>query len=193
MKFVYPNGATPYNQDDEAALIPKHITTQQQLNEWEQENIIAGERWLFSRKHKDLLSIFFVKKLHKKMFDKTWMWAGDFRCHNTNIGVPYPHIQENLANLFADVAYWASNNTFSLDEIAARLHARLVFVHPFSNGNGRHARLLTDAFLKYQGAQRFTWGRKTLSDQSDFRNQYIEALKKADHGDLEALVRFVRS
>ena len=151
MKFVYPNAATPYNQDDQAALIPKHITTQQQLNEWEQENIIFGERWLFSRKHKDLLSISFLKKLHKKMFDRTWIWAGDFRRHNTNIGVSFPHIQECLANLLADVAYWVESGTFPLDEIAACFHARLVFIHPFSNGNGRHARLLTDAFLKNMG------------------------------------------
>ena len=84
MKFTYPLGATPLNHAEAVQLIPQHITNQQELNEWEQANIIIAEKWLFSRKHRDLLSINFLQKLHKKMFDKVWVWAGSFRKYQTN-------------------------------------------------------------------------------------------------------------
>ncbi len=193
MKFVYPEGATPYNQDDAEALLPQHITTQDQLNEWEQANILEAERWLFSRKQKDLLSVPFLQKLHKRMFDKTWKWAGRFRTHNTNIGIPYPVIQESLKALCDDVTYWVHHKTFPIDEIAARFHHRLVQIHAFPNGNGSHARLMADALLVNNGRSRFIWGRKSLVHASQTRDTYIKALKNADRGDETLLLRFVRS
>jgi len=193
MKFVYPEGATPYNQDDSAALIPKHITIQKQLNEWEQDNIVSAERWLFTSNNKNILNIGFIKKLHKKMFDKTWKWAGKNRMHNTNIGIDYPLIQESLKNLCDDVDYWIENKVFPIDEVAARFHSKLVFIHAFPNGNGRHARLMTDALLRQLGESRFTWGSKSLSEQSNVRSKYIESLKEADKENIRPLLYFVRS
>ena len=193
MKFIYPEGATPYNQDDAAALIPRHITTQKQLNEWEQDNILSAERWLFTSKQKSLLTIAFIKKLHKKMFDKTWKWAGEYRTHNTNIGINYPLIQESLKNLCDDVVYWIENKVFPIDEIAARFHFKLVFIHAFPNGNGRHSRLMTDALLRQLGAPRFTWGSGGLCEQSNVRSKYIESLKEADKENIRPLLDFVRS
>lgn len=193
MRFVYPGGATPYNQDDAVHLIPKHITTQNQLNEWEQANILQGERWLFSIKRKHILTVDFIQKLHRKMFDKTWMWAGKFRTYNTNIGVHYHTIQESLKALCDDVVYWIENKVFSIDEIAVRFHHRLVAIHAFPNGNGRHARLMTDALLVQLKASRFSWGKHNLVQQSQIRNKYIEALKEADNGNYKLLLDFVRS
>lgn len=193
MKFIYPSGATPYNQDDAAHLIPHHITTQEQLNEWEQANIIDAERWLFSKRRKNLLTVRFLQKLHQKMFDKTWKWAGRFRTCNTNIGVPYPVIQESLKALCDDVVYWIQHKTFSIDEMAVRFHHRLVQIHPFPNGNGRHARLMTDALLVNLGALRFTWGKENLVQQSQTREAYIKALREADRGDYSDLLAFVKT
>lgn len=193
MKFVYAKGATPFNQDDFAQLIPKHITTQMQLNEWEQANIIHAEKWLFSRKRKDLLTIDFIKKLHLKMFDKTWLWAGKFRHHQTNIGLPSFQIQPHLKILCDDVQFWISNQIFPSDEVAIQFHHRLVHIHPFPNGNGRHSRLIADALLIQMGAARFSWGRKNLALSSDTRHQYISALKLADKGDYQHLLKFARS
>lgn len=193
MKFEYAEGATPFNMDDFDQLIPKHITTQDQLNEWEQANILIADRWLFTRKRKDLLTIEFIKKLHKKMFDKTWKWAGKFRTHNTNIGVDYPLIQESLKMLCDDVVYWFEKETYLIDEIGTRFHHRLVSIHPFSNGNGRHARLMADVLLIQSGVPRFSWGRQNLVKQSETRNQYIKSLRQADQGDYSALMNFVRS
>lgn len=193
MKFTYPEGATPFNQDDLVALIPNHIETQDQLNEWEQANILKAEVWLFSRKHKDILSIKFLKSLHKKMFDETWKWAGEFRTGNTNIGVQFYYIQEKLTMLLGDVLFWIEQKTYPIDEIAARFHHKLVLIHPFPNGNGRHARLITDRLLVDLGYPRFSWGKGNLTKDSEIRRNYINSLRKADGECYDDLIKFVRS
>ena len=98
-----------------------------------------------------------------------------------------------MKNLCNDSAYWIDHNVFSNDELASRFHFKLVFIHAFPNGNGRHARLLTDALLIQLNSPRFTWGSKSLSEQSSVRSQYIEALKEADRENIEPLLNFVRS
>jgi Fic-DOC domain mobile mystery protein B len=193
MRFTYPEGSTPFSQDDIHNLIPKHITTQSQLDEWEQFNIIDAEKWAFSRARTNLLSIEFTQLLHKKMFNKTWKWAGMFRSYQTNIGVEAYKISIDLKMLCDDVIYQIQNKIFSDDEIAVRFHHRLVFIHPFPNGNGRHARLMTDLLLTKVNKERFTWGRGNLIIQSEVRKRYINALKKADNFDYTDLINFVRS
>jgi Fic-DOC domain mobile mystery protein B len=192
MKFLYPEGPPPFNQDDAAELIPKHITTQDQLNEWEQENIIKGEGWLFSRKRKNLLTIEFIRTLYKHMFNDTWGWAGKFRTHATNIGVEYYAIQESLKVLCDDVSYWIKKKEFPIDEIAVRFHHRLVEIHAFPNGNGCHARLMTDALLVQLAVSRFSWGKRNLLLPSETCKEYIKALKQADKGNYTFLLNFVR-
>ncbi len=193
MKFNYPLGSTPLNQDEVAGLIPKHITTQEELNAWEEKNIIEAEPWAF--KQKDILSIGFIKKLHKRMFDKTWKWAGEFRTSEKNIGVYWAQIPVKLQELCDDICYQLSHDTFSADEIAVRFHHRLVFIHAFANGNGRHARLMADILIVQQGASRFTWGmhQDLTKVTSVVRKQYIEALQRADRGDYSKLLIFARS
>lgn len=193
MKYHYPPGATPLDSDEAAALIPKSISLQAELNEWEQMNILEAEGWAFGRKHKDLLSIGFIQKLHKKMFDQTWLWAGHFRKTLKNIGVDSNQIPLELGKLCGDIAYQLEHNSYPLDEIAARLHHRLVWVHPFPNGNGRHARLYTDIFLVTNGQERFSWGRANLSSPVKTRNAYILALREADKHHFTPLLEFTRS
>lgn len=193
MKFAYQEGATPYNLDDAFFLIPKHITTQKELNEWEQNNIRIAEIWLFTRKRKGIISADFIKLLHKKMFDRTWTWAGQFRHHLTNIGVVPYLIPIELRKLCDDVFFWIANKSFPTDEIAARFHHKLVFIHLFPNGNGRHARIITDALLISLNRPRFTWGKINLTNSSKTRHTYIESLQHADNGDYTDLMAFVRS
>jgi Fic-DOC domain mobile mystery protein B len=190
MKFIYPEGATPFNQDDAMALLPKHITTQAQLNEWEQANILDAERWLFSRKHQNLLKSEFIKGLHKKMFSKTWKWAGEFRTYNTNIGVHSYLIAQSVKGLCDDVSYWAEHRVFPVNELCVRCHHLLVSIHPFPNGNGRHARLFADILSVSLGGKRFRWGRSDLVQPSQTRSHYIAALRQADAGDYEPLLKF---
>ena len=188
----YPPGATPLDADELACLIPKHITTQGELNEWEQLNILQGEAW--ARKHrKDILDEAFVRQLHEKMFGETWSWAGTFRKTDKNIGVDSHHIGVRLCDLLNDVRYQIDHATYPPDEIATRFHHRLVAIHPFPNGNGRHARMMADLLVQKLGQPGFTWGSKSLTEATEIRDRYITVLRAADHGEYQPLLAFVRS
>lgn len=197
MKFEYAEGATPLSPEDLAGLIPTHITTQEQLNEWEHANIVQAEKWAYGRKHRELLSIHFLCFLHKKMFDQSWTWAGKFRTSQTNIGIHWPLITEGLKVLCDDFIYHVANKTFSPDELALRFHHRLVWIHPFPNGNGRHARLMANLLVIHLGQKPFSWGitsrALSLSTAGTLRSKYLSALRKADHGDISPLISFSRS
>lgn len=194
MKLEYPTGATPLDPDEMNGLIPLHITTQNELNEWEAANILRAENWLFSTFfHGDFLTIDFIKRLHKKMFGDTWTWAGIFRNTSRNIGVEPFKIAMESKTLLDDVAYQISHNTYPIDEIAYRFHHRLVWIHAFPNGNGRHARTMTDFLLIKTGQPKFSWGKNTLLKQGPNRNIYLQALRDADNHDYIGLSKFVRS
>lgn len=194
MKFEYAGGATPLDLDEINGLIPSHIATQAELNEWEATNILKAENWLFSAsRHRHFFTLDFIKLLHKKMFDVTWRWAGTFRHTLKNIGVEPAKITAELTNLLRDVEYQIQKETYPIDEIAYRFHHRLVAIHAFANGNGRHARLMTDYLLTQLGAPRFTWGEKRLISKNEIRKQYINALKDADKHDYKKLAGFVRT
>jgi len=185
-------GSTPLDADEVEGLIPKHISTQQELNAWEQDNILRGENWAFSRSRSDLLTEPFVRRLHEKMFDETWSWAGEYRKSNNNIGAPWYTIPERVPYTCDTVAFWVNEKEFPLDEISVRLHHMLVVVHPFSNGNGRHTRLMADLLLRKEGQPIFSWGGGALTNESGLRKTYIHALKAADAGDIQPLLKFAR-
>ena len=195
--FDYAEGATPLDLNEADGLIPKHITTQGQLNEWEQVNILEAEQWLQTKKNADLseiMTVDFIKKLHIKMFSSTWRWAGDFRQSNKNIGVDWSSISVSLKILLDDVVYQTQHQTYSIDEWAARFHHRLVAIHVFANGNGRHARMMADVVLLSRGNERFSWGQTSdLTKASSIRQQYISALRAADKMDYQPLMNFVRA
>ena len=194
MKFDYPLGATPLDPDEAAGLLLPHITNRIELDRWEQDNIAEAEVWAFRRKPQNLLSVDFICRLHKRMFGTVWRWAGEFRTTGKNIGVECWSIGPNLKNLLADVQTWIDLNGYPPDEIAARFHHRLVSIHLFANGNGRHARLMTDLLLVHIfGRPRFTWGRENLVQSGDCRSRYIAALQAADRRDYAPLLAFVRS
>ena len=189
-----PVGATPLDPDEAEDLIPDHISTRGELDAWEQLNIGKGAAWLRRRgRAEPLLTQGVLREIHKRMFADTWTWAGRFRQTLKNIGVPPGMIVEQVHDLLGDTRYWIDHRSFSADEIACRFHHRLVSIHPFPNGNGRHARLMTDALLREMGAEAFTWGSGSIDDQGDVRNRYLRALRSADLGDYAPLLVFVRS
>ncbi len=193
LSLEYPDGATPLDEDEKAELIPSHISNRGQLNAWEQENILEGERWAFARRRKDILTLKFLQDLHRRMFGRTWRWAGKFRTTEKNIGVDPLQIAPELKKLVDDVAYQIEHEAYSLDEIAARFHHRLTWIHPFPNGNGRHARTATDVLLVANKAPKFSWGESDLVAESETRRRYIDALRAADARDHGPLLAFVRS
>ena len=192
--FDYPEGATPIDKDEKRGLLIPHISTREELNEWEQRNITDAYSWLDRTRQKDILSEEFIRKLHVEMFGKVWSWAGTYRRTDKNIGVDWSQISVLFRQLLDDIHFWIDNETYSADEFATRFHHRLVFIHLFPNGNGRHARVMTDVLLeKVLSQEPFTWGSGNLIEEGDVRVNYIQALRAADGQDYEPLLKFVRS
>jgi Fic-DOC domain mobile mystery protein B len=185
-------GATPLDPDEARGLIPAHIATRGQLNEWELQNIVEGRVWASGLRGADLLSLDFIQKLHQRMFGKTWRWAGTIRSTEKNIGVEPAQIRVRLTELCRDVEAQVQNRAYPVREIAARFHHRLVMIHPFPNGNGRFARLLADLLLARHGEPPFAWGAGDPSAPDDIRQRYIAALRAADGSDYGPLFTFVR-
>jgi Fic-DOC domain mobile mystery protein B len=196
--FTYSPGATPLDPDEAAGLIPSHIRTQAELNQWEEANILDAQDWLL-RKLKTsqsaaLLTEGFVRDLHQRMFKQTWRWAGSFRSSNKNIGIDWPHIATRLRTLLGNTLYQIEQSSGeSADQLAASFHHQLVCIHPFPNGNGRHARLMADALIMSLGQPRFTWGQAPLEAAGNARERYLTALRAADVDQWELLNAFVRS
>jgi Fic-DOC domain mobile mystery protein B len=189
-----PDGTTPLDPDEAEGLLPDHISTRGELNAWEQLNIVKGAEWMRDKVAlQDILTQDTVRELHRRMFSETWTWAGRFRRSLKNIGVAPEAIPEHLYNLLADVTYWIEHQTYSVDEIGCRFHHRLVAIHPFPNGNGRHARIITDALLRALGGVPFSWGSGSIDNPGEVRQRYISSLRDADSQDYSALIRFVRS
>lgn len=186
-------GATPPDPDEAEGLIPTHVTTREELNRLEQENIVEAMQWLETSRPKSILDETFLRKLHQRMFGNVWKWAGKFRTSDKNIGVPKAHIGVELHNLCEDTKAQIEHRSYPPDEIALRFHHRLVSIHPFPNGNGRHARLVTDLLLERM-LQRpsFTWGGMTGVPEGEVRAAYLDALRAADRGDYARLADFVR-
>lgn len=193
MDFEYAPGATPLDPDEPDGLIPRHVSTRGQLDEWEHLNIIEAEEWAFAKKRSDVLTDHFFRELHRRMFGGTWAWAGTYRKTDKNIGIPWPRIPEAVRNMCDDAQAWIKYTTFPAEEAAVRLHLRSVQVHAFSNGNGRHARLLADLLLHTLGLPRLSWSGADLQQPSVTRSAYISALREADEGNVSALIRFART
>ncbi|WP_339830995.1 mobile mystery protein B [uncultured Parvibaculum sp.] len=188
-----PDGATPLDPDEREGLRFRHVTTRGELNELEQANVQNGLLWLARRRKGDVLSERFMRELHRRMFGDVWRWAGAFRQTEKNIGIDPLHIAVELRKLLDDARYWATNGTYAPLEAAARFHHRLVAIHLFANGNGRHARIATDLYLEeYFDHPPVDWAAgHDLLHTNGRRDAYIAALRAADAGEYSALLEFV--
>jgi Fic-DOC domain mobile mystery protein B len=192
--FARPDeAATPLTPEEIRDLIPTHIAYRRELNAAEQENIVRAQEWAMDGRRRDLLSEKFVKDLHRRMLGDVWRWAGRFRTSPRNIGIDYWLISTELRQLLDDAKAWMENDSYSRDEIAVRFHHRMTQIHPFPNGNGRHARLMADLLVIQLGGKRFSWGRKSLREPGEARRRYIEALRAADEHGIGTLLEFART
>ncbi|MGL4488311.1 MAG: mobile mystery protein B [Rhizobiaceae bacterium] len=194
--FEGPEDATPLEPAEREGLIPSWVTQRSELNEVEQDNILKGAAWAKSKRglsSEAILNMDFVKNLHARMFGEVWAWAGQFRKTERNIGIAAIRIPQELRNTIDDVRYWIEHKANSNDEIAVRLHHRLVSIHPFPNGNGRHTRMMADLLIQKLGDQPFSWGSESLLETGPLRARYVEALQAADGHDIRPLIAFARS
>ena len=194
--FQEPNDATPLAPEERAGLLQAWITNRQDLNEAEETNIVGGAAWARRRRGQkagDILTEDFAKTLHKQMLGDVWNWAGTYRQTERNIGIEAFRIPAEVPALLDDVRFWVENKTYPADEIAVRLHHRLVAIHPFPNGNGRHARLMADLLIERLGGESFSWGGGSLADVGTLRARYVAALQAADNHDIGPLLEFARS
>lgn len=189
------DGQTPLNPDEADQLLRAAITTRGELDIVEQENIAQATQWAFGRTRRPqaILDEPFLRRLHRRMFGEVWRWAGSYRLTPRNIGVTAWMIPQEMGRLLGDARYWVEHGTYPPDELCSRFHHRLVVVHAFPNGNGRHSRLATDILAVSLGSQPLTWGRGLDLDAGALRRRYIEALRSADGGDVNDLVVFARS
>ena len=195
LDLEYIDSQTALDEDEKEGLLIKSISTRAELDEFEQQNIERAIAWTMKKrfKIKEILSESFVRKLHRMMFDQTWRWAGEFRKSNKNIGVDKFQIGIELKYLLDDCIFWVENKSFNHDEIAIRFKHRMVHIHPFPNGNGRHSRLIADVLIEHGfGGHVFSWGSGNLAPKSTIRKDYLNSLFAADKDNYEPLIKFAR-
>lgn len=191
------SGTTPVSPDEERFLIPS-VATLAELNLLERANILEARRWLFAPRRRlapaDLLDHLLACELHWRMFRRVWRWAGKIRDCELNLGAPPHQVETQLYSLLNDARAWQEHAAFAPDELCVRLHHGLVAIHPWRNGNGRHARLLADRLAVALECPAFTWGGGAeLEAKNDTRTLYLAALRKANAGDFNALIAFARA
>ncbi len=199
--FDEPDGATPLDANDAGGLIPTWVATRGDLNAAEQENIAKAIAWASSRRGPGAMAALLtdesMRNLHRHMFGDVWRWAGSYRRSDTNMGAHWPDVPIQVHDLLADVLVQTEDPDrlpWPPDELAVRFHHRLVVIHPFPNGNGRHSRLAADLLVAALGRPVFTWGARDLSEKGAARAAYLDALHRADKTqEFEPLVAFARS
>lgn len=196
LDLQYIDGQTPIDDEEKEGLLIETISTKVELDEFEQLNIEQALQWVFGKKYKQeqIFTNKFICELHKRMYGNVWAWAGTFRKTEKNIGVKSYQIPMQLKALCDDALFWIENKTYSPEEIAIRFKHRLVSIHCFSNGNGRHSRLMADIIIeKIFGKEPFSWGAANLLNEGDMRKVYLKAIKQADLNEYQSLLEFAKS
>ncbi len=189
-------GITLLDEEEKQGLLIRTIDTREDLNEFEMKNVEEALLWVLRRSfvYTQVLDELFIYQMHQKMFGKVWAWAGKARTTNKNLGVDKFQIPVLLKSLVEDTRYWIENDTYEPDELALRFKHRLVGIHCFPDGNGRHGRMMADIIIhKIFDRDFFSWGRQNLSKHITSRKRYLDAMKAGDHFDFLPLIKFARS
>jgi Fic-DOC domain mobile mystery protein B len=195
--FEADDAATLLTPEERTGLIPAYITYRHELNAAEQANIAGAQASLLRRRRRpdptELIDEGYIQRLHRRMFADVWRWAGQYRQSDKNLGVQWVQIPIEMRILLDNALAWLEHHAYSHDELAVRFHHRLVWIHPFANGNGRLSRMMADLLIMALGGERFTWGGANLVDAGQVRTRYVAALLDADAHTYEPLLAFARS
>ncbi len=195
LDLKYDYGQTPLDEEEKEGILIKSVTTRAELDELEQLNIEKAVLWILDHKlsKEAVLTEDFIRSLHKRMLGDVWEWAGDFRKSEKNIGVFWIKIPIELRKLLDDTKLWIEKKVFPPDEIAIRFKHKLVGIHCFANGNGRHSRIMADIIVEsIFGEDAFTWSNAQLVKADTIRKEYIDAIRDADNGNMVPLLKFAR-
>ncbi|MEM0517351.1 MULTISPECIES: mobile mystery protein B [Aequorivita] len=187
---------TPLDEEEKEGLKIKSITTQKELDQFEQLNIEKAVEWTIhaNLKPEKILTEKFIKDFHKRMYGDVWKWAGEFRKTDKNIGIHWSQIGVELKKLIDDTKYWIKNKTYSPEEIAIRFKHRIVSIYCFPNGNGRHSRMMADIIIESIFKKDiFSWHNSNMTSVDDTRKKYITALQAADDGNIKPLIKFSKT
>jgi fido (protein-threonine AMPylation protein) len=196
-------GETPLPDDELAALLPDVVqilgepVTRAAVYDLEQgiQDQVAEELLTValegSLQPSELLTDYFLKDLHARLYGDIWIWAGKWRTHDANIGVAYEQIAVDLRNSLGTILYrWENTDDWTPHELGVVAHAESVRIHPFVDGNGRTTRLLAD--LLFAAAQdsdpvfQYDWNVDKVS--------YINLLRRYDADrDLTDLTRLLEA
>ena len=184
-------GDTVLSEEEQDGLRLTYVATRADLLDAEQRNIAAA---LLRRPPAaaELLDDQYLRELHRAMFGRVWEWAGRYRTSEKNLGVAPHQIAGLVRELTRDAQYWVEARTYPPDDLAVRFGHRLVWIHPFANGNGRHSRISADYLVRALGGPPFSWGAGLDIGTDELRARYRAALRQADAGDIDALVAFAR-
>jgi len=187
---------TPLNKEEKEGLLIRSLTTQKELNEFEQLNIEKAIEWIIhaNLKSDKILSEKFIQDLHKKMYGDIWKWAGEFRKSDKNLGIKWTQIRIQLKSLIEDTKYWIKHKTYLSEETSIRFKHRLVAIHCFPNGNGRHSRVMADIIMESIFEEKiFTWHQSNMVKPNETRKRYIVSLREADNGNIHPLIAFAKN
>jgi Fic-DOC domain mobile mystery protein B len=180
---------SPITAEEQARLLPS-LSSRAQLNEIERLNINAARVWAMRGavlQRGDILTEPFSRGLHRRMFAGIWRGAGRYRTTERNPGWEPHRIAEGVGMFLDDAEGWLRFSTYPVREAAVRLHQRLVSIHPWSDGNGRHARLMADIVVASHGEKPLTWGSR---EPESARGRYADALRAAESGEMAPLIEF---
>lgn len=191
--FDTSDGNTPVGEDEARGLRLSWVRTRGDLNEAEAANILEALRMIRPASTDEVLDDLWLRRLHRRMFGDVWSWAGTYRLSDRNIGVDWKLVPAAVRALVEDCRSWlASDDT---GEPFARFHHRLVAIHPFPNGNGRHSRAAADLLCRASAMRRPSWGAGTYADEAALRAAYLGTLRAVDRDpdDLGPLLAFMWS
>lgn len=196
LTWLHNEGQTPIDEDEKAFLRIPWLQTMAELNVFEEHNIQQALKHYHKKRFNPdkMITPKFLCDMHHKMLGNVWGWAGEFRKSNKNLGVDWHLIPTELQALCNDVLFWIQEQTYSADEIAIRFKHRLVSIHCFPNGNGRHSRFAADMLISnVLGQENFTWGSRSGNALESIRQEYLDALRVADQHQIKPLLKFARS
>ena len=193
-KITYEAGQSHLDQEELAGLKLVGIKDWTEILNQESKGIAKTVVWTEKNQFstEKIFTELFIREIHKRMFGEVWTWAGKYRLSNKTLGVEKGLISKELKQLFNNIKFWIESESYDADEITIRFIHRLMQIQCFSNGNARHAKLMADIVIEnvFNG-DIFTWG-ESLNDSKLQREKFLEALKKADKGKMEDLVKLAR-